>query len=96
MTKEEFYSLFIYVSMAAIILLTGFLIVRPAMEAGYLAVQAGSNFAFLLISLIIGILVNVLLLEVGHFIGAKLGGYKVLSFNILGLCFYKKEVAPNQ
>ncbi len=96
MTKEEFYSLFIYASMAAIILLTGFLIVRPAMEAGYLAVQAGSNFAFLLISLIIGILVNVLLLEVGHFIGAKLGGYKVLSFNILGLCFYKKEVAPNQ
>lgn len=96
MTKEDFYSLFIYASMAAIILLTGFLVVRPAMEAGYLAVQAGSNFAFLLISLIIGILINVLLVEGGHFIGAKLGGYKVLSFNILGLCFYRKEVAPNE
>ena len=96
MTKEDFYSLFIYASMAAIILLTGFLVVRPAMVAGYLAVQAGSNFAFLLISLIIGILINVLLVEGGHFIGAKLGGYKVLSFNILGLCFYRKEVAPNE
>lgn len=96
MTKEDFYSLFIYLSMAAIILLTGFLVVRPAMEAGYLAVQAGSNFAFLLIALIVGLLINVLFVELGHFIGAKIGGYEVLSINILGLCFYKKEVAENQ
>lgn len=96
MTKEDFYSLFIYASMAAIVLVTGFMVVRPAMESGYLAVSAGSNFAFLLISLLIGILLNVLLVEVGHFIGAKIGGYTVLSFNILGLCFYKKEVAENK
>lgn len=96
MTKEDFYSLFIYAAMAAIVLLTGFMIVRPAMEAGYLAVSAGANFGFLLISLLIGILLNVVLLEGGHFIGAKLGGYEVISFNILGLCFYKKEVSENK
>lgn len=91
MTKEDFYSILIYVLMAIIVLATGFAVIRPAMEDGYLAVSAGSNFAFLLLSLVIAVLINVFLLEIGHFIGAKLGGYNVLSFNILGFCFYKQE-----
>ncbi len=92
MTKEDFYSILIYVLMAIIVLATGFAVIRPAMEDGYLAVSAGSNFAFLLLSLLIAILINVFLLEIGHYIGAKMGGYNVLSFNILGFCFYKQEV----
>lgn len=91
MTREDFYSIFIYILMAVIILVTGFTVIRPAMEEGYLAVSAGSNFAFLLLALIISVLINVILLEIGHLIGAKLGGYNVILFNILGLCFYKKE-----
>ena len=88
MTREDFYSIFIYILMAVIILVTGFTVIRPAMEEGYLAVSAGSNFAFLLLSLIISVLINVILLEIGHLIGAKLGGYNVILFNILGLILF--------
>ena len=42
-------------------------------------------------SLIIGLFLNALLIELGHLLGAKLGGYEVYLCNILGFCFYKKE-----
>lgn len=92
MTKEDVFSVIIYLIMAAIILIVGFAVIRPAMEGGYLAVSAGSNFLFLLLSLVIAVLINAMFLEFGHLLGAKIGGYEVLSFNLLGLCFYKKEV----
>ena len=92
MTKEDLFSTAIYIAMAAIILVTGFVFVRPAMEAGFLEQNVGANLGFLILALVIGILINVLLLEIGHFIGAKIGGYTVLTFNILGLCLYKKRI----
>ena len=38
-----------------------------------------------------GVVANAILYEVGHIIGAKMGGYEILSVCILHLCFYKNE-----
>ncbi len=91
MQKEDFISLLIYFIMGAVVIMVGLIVFRPAMEAGYLFNSASENFVFLLVSLIVAVITNVLLLEFGHLIGAKLGRYTVLSFNIFGFCFYKTK-----
>lgn len=89
MRKEDLISDIIYLLMAGIVLLVGFLVIQPAINDGLLGSNTGENILFILVALIIGIIINVILMELGHLIGALIGGYKVLSFNILGLNFYK-------
>ena len=75
--------------MVAIALVVGFLVIFPAFENGYLYPDTGFRFAFIILSIILGIIFNAILIEVGHLIGAKIGKYEILSFNILGFCLYK-------
>lgn len=89
MRKEDLISDVLYLLMAAIVLLVGFLVISPAINAGLLGRQTQDNILFILVALIVGIILNVILMEVGHLIGAKIGGYKILSVNILGLNFYR-------
>ena len=46
---------------------------------------------FVLAAVLAGIVANAIVYELGHIIGAKIGGYNILSINILHLCFYKNE-----
>ena len=99
MRKEDLISDILYLAMAAIVLLVGFLVIQPAINNGLLGRDMGQNVLFILIALVIGIIINVALMEIGHLIGAKIGGYKVLSTNILGFNFYKvfdKNAAKSQ
>ena len=89
MRKEDLISDILYLAMAAIVLLVGFLVIQPAINDGLLGRDMGQNVLFILIALIIGIIINVALMEIGHLIGAKIGGYKILSTNILGFNFYR-------
>lgn len=89
MRKEDLISDIIYLLMAGIVLLVGFLVIQPAINDGLLGSNTGENILFILVALVIGIIINVILMELGHLIGALIGGYKVLSFNILGVNFYK-------
>ena len=84
MRKEDLISDIIYLLMAGIVLLVGFLVIQPAINDGLLGSNTGENILFILVALVIGIIINVILMELGHLIGALIGGYKVLSFNILG------------
>ena len=89
MRKEDLISDIIYLLMAGIVLLVGFLVIQPAINDGLLGSNTGENILFILVALVVGIVINVILMELGHIIGALIGGYKILSFNILGLNFYK-------
>ena len=89
MRKEDLISDIIYLLMAGIVLLVGFLVIQPAINDGLLGSNTGENILFILVALVIGIIINVILMELGHLIGALIGGYKVLSFNILGFNSYK-------
>ncbi len=88
MSKEDVVSLIVYVFILAIAAIVGFAVIKPAMD-GVSTIAGMSTAGFLILSFIISFILQVLLLEIGHVIGAKIGNYKILSFNILGFCFYK-------
>ncbi len=90
MKKEDVISTIVYLVMLAIVILVGYFIIQTNAN-DITAVFNNSNaiYGFVIISLVIGVILNVALLEIGHAIGAKIGGYDILSFNIFGLCFYK-------
>lgn len=91
MKKEDIISTLVYLVMLVVVFLVGFFVVSANSSA--IVDSLGGNqsliYVFIILALLLGILFNVLLLEVGHAIGAKMGGYNILSFNVFGLCIYK-------
>ena len=90
MRKEDFLSILVYLLMLVIALFIGLSIITPALEQLELITDF-ERYGFAILSIFIGIVLNVVLLELGHVIGAKLGGYSVISVNLLGLAFYKTK-----
>lgn len=90
MSKEDILSLVVYLIMMAIALTVGFVILQPIISGGKLG-DNGSVFCFLILSVIIGLIVNALIVEIGHIIGAIIGKYEILSINILSFAFFKKK-----
>lgn len=90
MKKQEIISTVVYLLMILVVVLVGYFVVSQN-SAAIVEHFSNSNliYLFVIVSLLIGVILNVLLVEVGHVIGAKIGGYEILSFNIFGLCFYK-------
>lgn len=89
MRKEEVTSLIIYFIMIAAAIIVGLTVVKDAINK--FRPEHMNAFLFVIVVLVLALLLNVILLEVFHVIGAKLGGYKVTSFNVLGFCWEKKE-----
>lgn len=90
MRKEDFYTLIVYALMFVIALFIGLQIVQPALsDLGYFAL--GDQYTFASIVIVVGIVVNVVLIELGHVLGALIGGYRILSINVLGLCIYRTQ-----
>ena len=91
MKKEDVISTLVYLVMLVIVVIVGYFIISANSEAilSGLGNNSSAIYGFVIISLIIGVLINVIFVEVGHALGAKIGGYNILSFNVFGLCFYK-------
>ncbi len=89
MKKEDAASLVVYVLMIGLALFIGLGIIKPVFEAN--ASVAGNQYAFAIISVIVGVVINAFLLEIGHILGGLIGKYKIHSVNIFGFCFYKKD-----
>lgn len=89
MKKQDVAGLVIYLIMFAIAIVYGLTVLRT--HAAESSIKGWFYALFILGALVAGILLNATLLEVGHILGAKVGGYNILSVTILGLCFYKKE-----
>lgn len=89
MRKEEIASLIIYLVMIALAVIVGMSVITNAMNV---CKPTNLNpFVFVIIVIIVGLLFNIVMLEVLHILGGKIGGYKIASVNILGFCFEKKE-----
>jgi len=89
MRKEDVYSLLVYGVMIVIALFVGLEVIAPSFEVTH--ISGTTQYVFALGSIAVGFFINVILLELGHVIGAKIGGYNILSVNILGFCLYKHE-----
>ena len=87
MRKEEVRGLIIYALMIVAAIVVGLTVIR---NQGIYMPDHFNGFAFIIIVVIVAYLLNVIGLELLHVIGAKIGGYSVVSVDILGLCLYKK------
>ena len=87
MKKEDITGLIVYLIIIALAVIFGFTVLQT--HNGESSFNGFGCVLYIIVSVIIGALFNALLFELAHVLGAKLGKYKVLSVNILGLCFYK-------
>lgn len=88
MEKNELGSIIIYLVMFALIYLVGQTVITISIsELGYSSSQA---WPYVLICMAISVVLFVLIYELGHIVGAKIGKYKLTYINILSFCFYKQ------
>lgn len=90
MNKNDVAGTIVYAILFALAIYVGIWVIRPLIinvgqTLGY------SIYAFAIICVLVGILLNVVLLELGHVVGAKMGGYSILFVNMLGLAFYRRK-----
>ena len=90
MKKNDMVTFLVYALMIGLAVLVGLGWVRPLVDenAAGLAIPP---ILLVALTMVGGIIFNAVLLEIGHFLGAKAGHYKVLSFVILGIGFKTKN-----
>lgn len=86
MRKEDIASAVIYLLMIAVAIIVGLTVIRNAFGNYDFSLNP---YAFAIIVIIVGLLFNIIMLEVLHVLGGKIGGYSVVSFNVLGFCWSK-------
>jgi hypothetical protein len=85
MKKEDILTLIVYAMMVAIAIFVGVNIIAPAFVT--LGITGFSQYVYASITIFFAFLINVILLELGHILGALAGGYRIQTVNILGLAF---------
>lgn len=88
MNKDDLLTLLVYAIMLVAAIFVGIQIIGPALDNLNLVTTA-DRLTYAIIAIAIGAVINVVLFELGHLIGAKIGGYSIVSFNIMGLAIYK-------
>lgn len=86
MKSEDVASFFVYLLMLGLALALGLTIVKNAMNDLNIGAM---SFLVVGLSIVGTILINAIFLELFHALGGIIGGYTVVSINILGFCWYK-------
>ena len=90
MKKEDISGLIVYLIIIAFAIVFGLTVLQTHQSESTLS---GSFLyvVYIIGAVLAGTILNAILFEIAHVIGAKIGKYEILSVNILGLCFYKEE-----
>ena len=83
MKKEDIFTLIVYAMMIAIAIFVGVNIIAPAFVT--LGITGIHQYVYATITIFFAFLINVVLLELGHILGALAGGYRIQTVNVLGL-----------
>ena len=87
MKKEDITGLIVYLIIIAFAVVFGLTVLQAHQQESSLT---GIFYVLYIIgSVLVGAILNAILFEMAHVIGAKIGKYEIVSVNILGLCFYK-------
>ena len=90
MKKEDIASFIVYILMLTIALLVGLLVIQPIFQSGNpFSGPAALSYLWTFLIILGALLFNIIMLEVFHVLGGKAGKYNIVSFNVLGFCFYK-------
>ena len=89
MKKEDVTGLIVYLIIIALAIVFGLTVLQTHnSESSF----SGIFYVLYIIgSVVIGVILNAVLFELAHIVGAKIGKYNIISVNILGLYFYKEE-----
>lgn len=85
MRKEDITSIVVYLVLIAGSFIIGTTVIKDAFQTFSVA----DPYLVGIGTIIVGIILNVCGLELLHALGAKIGGYEVVSINIVGFCFEK-------
>ena len=89
MKKEDITGLIVYLVIIAFAIVFGLTVLQKHGEESTLS---GIFYVLYIVgSVLVGTLLNSVLFELAHVIGAKVGKYQIISVNILGLCFLKED-----
>ena len=83
MKKEDIVGFLVYLIIFAFAIVFGLLVLRE--HASHSGLTTPIYLLYILGAIFTGVIFNAILFELGHALGAKIGGYKVLSINVLGL-----------
>ena len=87
--KNDFATFLAYIAMFAIALLVGLLVISPTIKGSSLSTPEAV--VIVVVSVIVGVIVNSAGLELLHMLGAASGGYQILSVCVLSMTFKKRK-----
>lgn len=90
MKKENFIGLVIYLFIFAFAIIYGLTVLQTHFQNSAMT-EVWQYAIYIIGSIVVGLIITALLFGLGHLLGAKIGGYKVVSANILYFCFYKED-----
>ena len=90
MRKEEVTTLLVYAVMIGIAIYVGVNLIAPAFVK--LAITGLSQYVYAIITIFGAFLINVILLELSHVLGALAAGYRINTVNILGLALVRTNL----
>lgn len=92
MKKNDAMGYVAYLLMLVIAVVVGFAIIRPIFSnTAYSGTEPMPGVLMMFLALLIGVVLNAIILECGHLLGASIGKYDVRRCTILGVQFKKKE-----
>ena len=89
MKKEDVVGLILYLIIIALAVVFGLTVLQAHTSESSL-----NGFPYILYiagSVVAGVVLNGILFELAHVLGAKIGKYVIISVNVLGFCFYKEN-----
>ena len=87
MKKESIFGIIMYLLIFAFALVYGFTVLQTHFK--YSAMTAVWQYALYIVGcIVVGIIISAVLFELGHALGAKTGGYKIVKFTVLYLSIY--------
>ena len=88
MKKENLISLLIYLVILAVAVIYGFTVLQTHFPNSAMT-EVWQYAIYIIGSVLAGVIISAILFELGHAIGAKVGGYKIVVFNILYFALVK-------
>ena len=91
MKKEDITGIIVYLGIIVLAVIFGLTVLQTHQPESTLSGNTIGYILYIIGSVLAGALLNGILFELAHVLGAKVGKYDIISVNILGLCFYKLD-----
>ena len=88
MKKESIVGIFIYLLILGISVIYGLTVLQTHFAYSSLT-EVWQYAIYIIVTIVIGIIASAILAELGHLVGARVGGYKIVEFNVLYFAIVK-------